>query len=995
MTHYRDSAYFSKLISLEGIPKEFLPNLDDNDSVISEPQFRKNEDESEREANFEAQEKEEVVRKTAERKLEWPLCCWICRQPITKKKTYIICTDMCKRSYHNRCHDFMKNYFRSIYDKVIANKKSSPNNNISEFNIDLSYFNDGSVFTSDLDLKVDTDDVNCNSEHSFNADDSHTFIDNWKFYNTTNANSATTNTVNNSNNVDSVDKVDKVDTVVKVDKVESAGTDESVESVDEMNVEDNVSVDDVKVENVERKCFFCSISHIGCNGCRQFFVPKNLVKCCIDECPTFYCYPNCLSRTRIIIPDKKVIDINMSMCGHLHNLVDSNGRPKFICHSHTCWSCYDCDRYSYYWESFWRNEYGKGNNASLVSAWNTLKTSCRGKVESSHFAKGKKIAKPQRYPDVRGFKTFIQSRSYSVFSTNSDDLYDSSDDEEEYFQKGPSSVLLKCIRCDRTWCTHCVHPDVHIVPKSGKQIVCQDCIHVQIGCTLAQNSRDSSNMSNIVKRECIYPVIRLDTSVPTEIFTQLKNFITEHANYEKKLNLEPSFISKHPAQDSDDDLQLLDLHKSILQRAKSRRSKKGDSNSSSKSSQNKSTQNKSNQPPKLDQQYQSKTGQVSKQFGVSKEWNNIIKQSDESVLNKISSEFRYVTSNVISAENKKLVVAPEAEMKCHCDKKCGSDCSNVTKNIECTVKNCGLADVNCGNRRFAHFSGPKLRLNYVDGKGVGAVATEEIGEGELVCEYVGEVISQADFQRCLASASFAEIDDGNQSHWYVMKIHRDTYIDSTHLGNVARFINHSCDPNCASVPINVKGTYRMGVFALRKIKQDEEVTYNYGFTSKGVGGGFRCRCRAKNCRGIIGSQLAHSPDSLMSIEASKFSGAEADVLSQLTTDMSSLTVANKTQSLKQQPSPLDVLNGIWTCGDLHRYEKIVEVLDKMNGGSLSNPLKYLLADNAHVSEAQFNYVKLLTLNSMSFLDFDIANTKKVFLHLLIVCSLQLMCPGHS
>ncbi|XP_953444.1 uncharacterized protein TA09850 [Theileria annulata] len=1041
MTHYRDSAYFSKLISLEGIPKEFLPNLDDNDSVVTDPQFVKNEDESEREANgFEAPEKEETVKKTVDRKLEWPLCCWICRQPITKKKSYIICTDMCKRSYHNRCHDFMKNYYRSIYDKVTANKKSAPSNNISEFNIDLSYFNDGSVFASDPEVKDEIDDLSTDSLNSC-ADDSHTFIDTLKFYtNTLNTDDDNLNNDNETNNVNiCVNNITNEDVEVKSEngqikngngqvngnrevKNENEEVNDDVQANDNVKVNENgkaksedvhkkeeKTVDSVKVESSEgKKCFFCSISHVGCNGCRQFFVPKNLVKCCIEECTTFYCYPNCLSNTRIIIPDKKVIDINMSMCGHLHNLVDANGRPKFICHSHTCWSCYDCDRYSYYWETFWRNEYGKGNNAALVSAWNTLKSSCRGKVESSHFAKGKKIAKPQRYPDVRGFKTFIQSKAYSAFSTNSDELYYSSDDDEEYFQKGPSSILLKCIRCDRTWCTHCVHPDVHIVPKSGKQILCQDCIHVQIGCTLAQNSRDSSNISNIVKRECIYPVIRLDTSVPTEIFTQLKNFITEHSNYEKKLNLEPTFISKHPAQDSDDDSQLLDLHKSILQRAKSRRNKKGESNSTTKSSQNKTAQqNKTQQTKTTNQQnktpsqqtktttqqnsktttnqnnktttQQAKTSQQNLKFSGSKEWNNIIKNSDESILSKISSEFRYVTSNVISAENRKLVIAPEAEMKCHCDKKCGSDCSNVMKNTECTVKNCNLMDENCGNRRFLNFTGPKLKLNYVDGKGVGTVATEDINEGELVCEYVGEVISQADFQRCLASASFAEIDDGNQSHWYVMKIQRDTYIDSTHLGNVARFINHSCDPNCASVPINVRGTYRMGVFAQRKIKQGEEVTYNYGFTSKGVGGGFRCRCRAKNCRGIIGSQLAHSPESLMSIEASKYSGAEADVLSQLTTDMSSLTVANKTQSLKQQPSPLDVLNGIWTCGDLHRYEKIVEILDKdtnSTGSTLNNPLRNLLADNAHVSEAQFNYVKLLTLNSMSFLDFDIANTKK-------------------
>ena len=62
---------------------------------------------------------------------------------------------------------------------------------------------------------------------------------------------------------------------------------------------------------------------------------------------------------------------------------------------------------------------------------------------------------------------------------------------------------------------------------------------------------------------------------------------------------------------------------------------------------------------------------------------------------------------------------------------------------------------------------------------------------------------------------------------YFMKLNGDTVIDSALAGNQARFINHSCAPNCTTKVWIVGGEERIGVFALRDIPADTELTIDY------------------------------------------------------------------------------------------------------------------------------------------------------------------------
>ncbi|EJK62412.1 hypothetical protein THAOC_16980 [Thalassiosira oceanica] len=76
------------------------------------------------------------------------------------------------------------------------------------------------------------------------------------------------------------------------------------------------------------------------------------------------------------------------------------------------------------------------------------------------------------------------------------------------------------------------------------------------------------------------------------------------------------------------------------------------------------------------------------------------------------------------------------------------------------------------------------------------------------------------------------------------------YIDARHVANQARFINHSCDPNCRLMPLNVAGHMRVAIVAVRDVRPGEFLSYDYQFDTR-QGDRLTCRCGSSNCRGTM------------------------------------------------------------------------------------------------------------------------------------------------
>jgi SET domain-containing protein len=130
--------------------------------------------------------------------------------------------------------------------------------------------------------------------------------------------------------------------------------------------------------------------------------------------------------------------------------------------------------------------------------------------------------------------------------------------------------------------------------------------------------------------------------------------------------------------------------------------------------------------------------------------------------------------------------------------------------------------------------------------GTGVFAARRIGEGTRVIEYVGERVSHAEADRRY------EDKDASDSHTFLFIVDGRTVIDAGVGGNAARFINHSCDPNCETVIED----RRVFIYALRDIAAGEELAYDYLIQREpddppDVEEVFRCRCGSCKCRGTM------------------------------------------------------------------------------------------------------------------------------------------------
>ena len=131
-------------------------------------------------------------------------------------------------------------------------------------------------------------------------------------------------------------------------------------------------------------------------------------------------------------------------------------------------------------------------------------------------------------------------------------------------------------------------------------------------------------------------------------------------------------------------------------------------------------------------------------------------------------------------------------------------------------------------------------------QGSGGYAIRDIKAGERVIEYVGERISAAECDR--------RYDDAKMSrhHTFLFTVTSRIIIDAAVNGNDARFINHSCDPNCEAID---EGG-RIFIYAMKPIANGEELLYDYGYardttTTEEDEQLYVCRCGSPKCRGTI------------------------------------------------------------------------------------------------------------------------------------------------
>ena len=137
-----------------------------------------------------------------------------------------------------------------------------------------------------------------------------------------------------------------------------------------------------------------------------------------------------------------------------------------------------------------------------------------------------------------------------------------------------------------------------------------------------------------------------------------------------------------------------------------------------------------------------------------------------------------------------------------------------------------------------------VRRSGVHGKGVFAV--QAIKAGTRVIEYKGERISWKEALRR------QQHNPAELGHTFYFALEEGDVIDGGADGNSARWINHSCEPNCEAEEVDA----RVYISTLCDIEPDEELFYDYGLVidgrqTKKLRKEYACHCGARNCRGTM------------------------------------------------------------------------------------------------------------------------------------------------
>ncbi len=119
--------------------------------------------------------------------------------------------------------------------------------------------------------------------------------------------------------------------------------------------------------------------------------------------------------------------------------------------------------------------------------------------------------------------------------------------------------------------------------------------------------------------------------------------------------------------------------------------------------------------------------------------------------------------------------------------------------------------------------------------GKGLFAAQDIKKGAKIIQYIGKKITQEESDRCLAAGNV-----------YIFGLNERYSIDGDTPKNTARYINHSCDPNCQTEQFG----NTIWIVSSKDIQAGEELTYNYGYEVDDPPAD-PCHCGAHNCCGYI------------------------------------------------------------------------------------------------------------------------------------------------
>lgn len=225
---------------------------------------------------------------------------------------------------------------------------------------------------------------------------------------------------------------------------------------------------------------------------------------------------------------------------------------------------------------------------------------------------------------------------------------------------------------------------------------------------------------------------------------------------------------------------------------------------------------------------------------------------------EVAAQFVVLQKNQYIPRLRGVYSAADESMTCDCspdidengvNHACGedSDCINRLTNIECVNDECTCGD-DCQNQRFQKCQYANTSIFLTENKGYGMRANEFIPSRTFLIEYIGDIIDKEEYK-----IRKQKYDNEGLKHFYFMMIHDNEIIDACKRASMARYCNHSCDPNAYVDKWVVNKRFRMGIFAKRDIQKGEEICFDYNVDRYGAEPQ-TCHCGAANCLGVLGGK---------------------------------------------------------------------------------------------------------------------------------------------
>jgi hypothetical protein len=140
----------------------------------------------------------------------------------------------------------------------------------------------------------------------------------------------------------------------------------------------------------------------------------------------------------------------------------------------------------------------------------------------------------------------------------------------------------------------------------------------------------------------------------------------------------------------------------------------------------------------------------------------------------------------------------------------------------------------------------KVKKSKVHGTGV--FATQDIKNGTKIIEYIGDKVTKKEGDKRSSERIKKYLNSKISGSVYIFELNKKYDIDGSPLYNKARYINHSCNPNC-EVDI-IKG--HIWISSIKDIKKGNELNYDYGYPfDKDDFSDHPCKCGSKKCIGYI------------------------------------------------------------------------------------------------------------------------------------------------